>query len=222
VTDENPTVFLVDDDPGVLRALTRLLRAAGRQVRAFGSAQDFLAAHDPAMPGCVVLDLSMPGLNGLELQTALEASGCRRPIVFVSGHGDVPSSVRAMKAGAVDFLTKPVSAEDLLAAVERAVRQDDLMRRSRAELQVIGERLKTLTPREREVLQHVVAGQLNKQIAADLGTVEKTIKVHRSRLMGKMGVRSVADLVRLAERMGIAAVIEQAASPIRGEDAQLR
>jgi len=222
VTDESPTVFLVDDDPGVLRALTRLLRAAGRQVRAFGSSQDFLAAHDPAMPGCVVLDLSMPGLSGLELQTALEESGCRRPIIFVSGHGDIPSSVRAMKAGAVDFLTKPVCAEDLLAAVERAIRQDDLMRRSRAELQVIGERLNTLTPREREVLQHVVAGQLNKQIAADLGTVEKTIKVHRSRVMGKMGVRSVADLVRLAERMGIAAVMEQADSPIPGEDAQLR
>jgi FixJ family two-component response regulator len=222
VIDEIPTVFVVDDDPGVLRALTRLLRAAGHEVRAFRSPQDFLAMHDPAALGCVVLDLSMPGLNGLELQTALEASGCHRPIIFVSGHGDIPSSVRAMKAGAVDFLTKPVCADDLLAAVERAIRQDVLMRRSRAELQAIGDRLNTLTPREREVLQHVVTGQLNKQIAADLGTVEKTIKVHRSRMMEKMGVRSVADLVRLAERMGSTAVIEQGASPLRQDDAGTR
>jgi FixJ family two-component response regulator len=204
VIDETATVFLVDDDPSILRALTRLLRAGGHTVSAFRSPRDFLAQHDPAVPGCVVLDLAMPGLNGLELQTALAASGCQRPIVFVSGRGDVPSSVRAMKAGAVDFLTKPVSEEILLAAIRRAIDRDRLMRQARAERLAIGERLNTLTPREREVLQHVVSGQLNKQIAADLGTVEKTVKVHRSRVMEKMGVRSLADLVRMAERFGIA------------------
>jgi FixJ family two-component response regulator len=206
VSDETATVFLVDDDPSILRALTRLLRAGGHQVSAFRSPRDFLAQHDAAVPGCVVLDLAMPGLNGLELQTALAAAGCQRPIVFISGHGDIPSSVRAMKAGAVDFLTKPVSQEILLAAIERAIERDRLMRRATAELQAIGERLNTLTPREREVLQHVVAGQLNKQIAADLGTVEKTVKVHRSRVMEKMGVRSLADLVRMAERIGLTAI----------------
>jgi FixJ family two-component response regulator len=212
VNDETPTVFLVDDDPSILRALTRLLRAGGHAVSAFRSPRDFLAQHDPAVPGCVVLDLAMPGLNGLELQTALAASGCQRPIIFVSGHGDVPSSVRAMKAGAVDFLTKPVSEENLLAAIRRAIDRDRLMRQARAELAAIGERLNTLTPREREVLQHVVSGQLNKQIAADLGTVEKTVKVHRSRVMEKMGVRSLADLVRMAERIGVTTASDQSGS----------
>ena len=214
------TVFLVDDDPSILRALTRLLRAGGHQVSAFRSPGDFLAQHDATVPGCVVLDLAMPGLNGLELQTALTAAGCQRPIVFISGHGDVPSSVRAMKAGAVDFLTKPVSEENLLAAIQRAMERDRLMRRARVELQAIGERLNRLTPREREVFQHVVAGQPNKQIAADLGTVEKTIKVHRSRVMEKMGVRSLADLVRMAERIGPAAITASPGS--RTPDTPLR
>lgn len=206
MNDETATVFLVDDDPSILRALTRLLRVGGHQVSAFRSPRDFLAQHDAAVPGCVVLDLAMPGLNGLELQAALAAAGSQRPIVFISGHGDVPSSVRAMKAGAVDFLTKPVSQENLLAAIQRAIECDRVMRQTRAELQAIDERLNRLTPREREVLQHVVAGQLNKQIAADLGTVEKTVKVHRSRVMEKMGVRSLADLVRIAERIGLATI----------------
>jgi FixJ family two-component response regulator len=222
VNDEAPTVFVVDDDPSILRALTRLLRAGGHAVSTFRSPREFLAQHDPAVPGCVVLDLAMPGLNGLELQTALAASGCQRPIIFVSGHGDIPSSVRAMKAGAVDFLTKPVSEEILLAAIRRAIERDRLMRRARAELQAIGERLDTLTPREREVLQHVVAGQLNKQIAADLGTVEKTVKVHRSRVMEKMGVRSVADLVRMAERFGIATTAAPSNSDPRPPDTSPR
>jgi FixJ family two-component response regulator len=204
MSDESATVFLVDDDPGVLRALARLLRAAGFDVRAFRSSREFLAGHDAATPGCIVLDLAMPGESGLDLQTALAAAGCQRPIVFVSGHGDIPSSVRAMKAGAVDFLTKPVSQEHLLAAIRRAVERDRLMREVRTELQAIAERVSTLTPREREVLDHVVMGQLNKQIAADLGTVEKTVKVHRSRVMEKMGVRSLADLVRMAERLRVA------------------
>jgi FixJ family two-component response regulator len=209
VTDEVATVFLVDDDPSVLRALSRLLRAAGHHVSAFGSPQEFLLLHDPAAPGCLVLDLAMPGLNGLELQRALVASGSERPIIFVTGRGDIPSSVRAMKAGAVDFLTKPVNADDLLAAVGRAIERDRLMRQAGAELRAIGDRLARLTPREREVMLLVVAGRLNKQIAADLGTVEKTVKVHRSRVMEKMGVRTVADLVRMAERMGLGPAVSQ-------------
>lgn len=213
LTDEVATVFLVDDDPSVVRALSRLLRVAGHGVRAFRSSQEFLTDHDPAVPGCLVLDLAMPGLNGLELQNALAASGSQRPIVFVSGHGDVCSSVQAMKAGAVDFLTKPVSEENLLAAVDRAIARDRQMREAWAELQAIGARLATLTPREREVLEHVVAGRLNKQIAADLGTVEKTIKVHRSRMMEKMGVRSLADLVRIAERSGFGQAVSSPPPP---------
>jgi FixJ family two-component response regulator len=215
MTSETAIVYLVDDDPSILRALTRLLRAGGHQVSAFRSPREFLAQHDAAVPGCVVLDLAMPGLNGLELQTALGAAGCQRPIVFLSGHGDVPSTVRAMKAGAVDFLTKPVREQDLLAAIERAIDGDRTMRRVRAELRAIGERLNSLTPREREVFRHVVSGQLNKQIAADLGTVEKTVKVHRSRVMEKMGVRSLADLVRVAERLGVAAAQADRDSPDR-------
>jgi FixJ family two-component response regulator len=222
VNDDTATVFLVDDDPSILRALTRLLRAGGHNVSAFRSPREFLVQHDAAVPGCVVLDLAMPGLSGLELQTALAAAGCQRPIVFLSGQGDVPSSVRAMKAGAVDFLTKPVSEENLLAAIERAMDRDRRMRGARAELQAIGERLNRLTPREREVFQHVVAGQLNKQIAADLGTVEKTVKVHRSRVMEKMGVRSLADLVRMAERVGITATTAQPGSHQGSPDTPLR
>jgi FixJ family two-component response regulator len=222
VTSETATVFLVDDDPSILRALTRLLRAGGYQVSAFRSPREFLAQHDAAVPGCVVLDLAMPGLNGLQLQTALAAAGCQRPIVFISGHGDIPSSVRAMKAGAVDFLTKPVSQEILLAAIERAFERDRLMRQASAEMQAIGERLNRLTPREREVLQHVVAGQLNKQIAADLGTVEKTVKVHRSRVMEKMGARSLADLVRMAERIGLAEITEYPGSHPPPPDTPIR
>ena len=167
-----------------------------------------------------MLDLVMPGSNGLALQNALAA--CRRPIIFVSGHGDIPSSVQAMKAGAVDFLTKPVGEEDLLAAVRRAIEKDRQIREAWTELQVISARLATLTPREREVFQHVVAGRLNKQIAADLGTVEKTIKVHRSRMMEKMGVRSLADLVRMAERTELGQESVKTLSDSRGQETQVR
>jgi FixJ family two-component response regulator len=194
---------LVDDDQSVLRALTRLFSAAGLEPRAFPSPAAFLRAHDPAMPGCLVLDVALPGLDGLELQQALAGSECARPIVFITGRGDVPTSVRAMKSGAVDFLTKPVNDTELLAAVHRAIEVDRLARAAQAELDALKQRLASLTPREREVLAQVVAGRLNKQIAADLGTVEKTIKVHRARIMEKMAVRSLADLVRLAERLGI-------------------
>jgi FixJ family two-component response regulator len=197
------TVFIVDDDPGVLKALSRLLRARGYDIRPFASPQDFLARHDATVPGCAVLDVAMPALYGLALQQALSAGGSHRPVIFITGKGDIPTSVRAMKAGAIDFLTKPVSDEDLLAAIARAEEQDAKSRHVQAELASIQKRITALTPREREVLVHVVAGRLNKQIAGDLGTVEKTIKVHRSRMMEKLGVRTVADLVRLAEKAGI-------------------
>jgi FixJ family two-component response regulator len=197
------TVFLVDDDAGVLKALSRVLRARGYDVRPYASPQAFLADHDPAAPGCAVLDVAMPGLNGLALQQALTAGETHRPVIFITGKGDVPTSVRAMKAGAIDFLPKPVSDTDLVEAIARAREQDSKARQERAELAAIAAKLAALTPREREVLTHVVAGRLNKQIAGDLGTVEKTIKVHRSRMMEKLGVRTVADLVRLAGRAGI-------------------
>ncbi len=203
MTAASPTVCVVDDDPSVLRALTRLFTAAGLEARAFASPAAFLEQHDPAMPGCLVLDLALPGLDGLQLQQALTASGCARPIVFITGRGDIPTSVRAMKGGAVDFLTKPVRDDDLLTAVRSAIATDRRARAMQAELDVLGQRLASLTPREREVLAHVVAGRLNKQIAGDLGTVEKTIKVHRARIMEKMAARSLADLVRIAERLGI-------------------
>jgi FixJ family two-component response regulator len=196
-------VFVVDDDPGVRKALARLLRATGFEARCFSSPADFLMEHDPSQPGCLLLDLAFPGVNGLELQEALAASGCQRPIVFISGHGDVPQSVQAMKAGAVDFLEKPLQDEELLAAVRQAIERDLSDRRDRAQRESITKRIATLTQREIEVLEHIVSGQLNKQIAADLGTVEKTIKVHRARVMAKMGVDSVAELVRATERVGI-------------------
>ena len=198
-----PTVFVVDDDPAVRQSLSRLLRSAQLEVATFGSAQEFLERHDPRAPGCLLLDVSMPGLNGLDLQAALSARGSEIPIVFLTGHGDVPTSVRAMKRGATDFLTKPANDDDLLEAIRVAIRKDAAQRQARAELDDILRRLATLTPREREVLAHVVSGRLNKQIAGDLGTVEKTIKVHRARVMEKMRAHSVADLVRMAERAGI-------------------
>ena len=197
------TIFIVDDDPAVLRALARLLAAAGCRTKTFASPEAFLSAHDPAEPGCAVFDVAMPDVDGLELQQLLFDSGIERPIIFVTGRGDIPTSVRAMRAGAVDFLTKPVSGDALLAAVARARQLDAQIRQDRSESASIEARLATLTPREREVLTHVVAGRLNKQIAGDLGTVEKTIKVHRGRVMSKLGVRTVQDLVRLAERAGI-------------------
>ncbi|MGZ8842916.1 MAG: response regulator transcription factor, partial [Pyrinomonadaceae bacterium] len=168
----------------------------------FSSPSEFLEQHNPRAAGCLVLDVAMPGLNGLELQEALRAKGNWIPIIFLTGRGDIAMSVQAMKRGALDFLTKPVDDEKLLKAIGTALKQDRTQRRSRAELDDIKERLATLTPREREVLSHVVSGQLNKQIANDLGTVEKTIKVHRARVMEKMKVNSVAELVRLTERLG--------------------
>lgn len=197
------TIFVVDDDAAVLKSMGRILRAANVEARTFQSPVDFLANHDPDIPGCVLLDVAMPALDGLQLQNELSEHGIDRPIIFITGQGDIPTSVRAMKAGAVDFLTKPVKAEHLLNAITRALERDAQIRHEREVRGSIEARLKHLTPREREVLSHVIAGRLNKQIAGDLGTVEKTIKVHRGRMMSKMGVRTVADLVRIAAQAGI-------------------
>lgn len=196
------TVYLVDDDLGVLNGLSRLLRARNYDVKPYSSPQLFLEEHDVTVPGCAVLDVSMPGLNGLELQLALTASdGSHGPIVFITGKGDISTSVRAMKAGAIDFLTKPIKDEALFDAISQAEKRDTDSRKIYSELELIKAKMTALTPREREVLVHVVAGRPNKQIAADLGTVEKTIKVHRSRMMEKLGVRTVADLVRMTQKL---------------------
>ncbi len=203
MNNTEPTVFVVDDDPAVLSSLSRLLRSAQLKVLAFASPQEFLDQHDPYAPGCLILDIAMPDLDGLELQAALTQIGSSIPIIFLTGHGNVPASVQAMKSGALDFLSKPVDERDLLSTIHIAIEKDRIARQMRVEIDEILERLKTLTPREREVLTHVVSGQLNKQIAYDLGTVEKTIKVHRARVMEKMKVNSVADLVRLYERAGL-------------------
>jgi FixJ family two-component response regulator len=197
------TVFIVDDDERMVKALSRLMRVRGYEVQAYTSPHAFLAAHDATLPGCAVLDVAMPGLDGLELQQALTVSDAHRPIIFITGKGDIPTTVRAMKAGAVDFLTKPVSNEDLMAAIARAEEQDTISRKRVAELAAVETKMATLTPREREVLGHVVAGRLNKQIAFDLGTVEKTIKFHRASIMRKLQVRTIADLVRFGEKAGV-------------------
>jgi RNA polymerase sigma factor (sigma-70 family) len=180
-----------------------LLSTAGHLVESYASAEDFLSHHDPAVHGCAVIDVSLPGMDGLDVQQSLLCEYVDRPVIFVTGFGDVPTSVRAMKAGAVDFLTKPVDASVLLAAVAQALDRDLQSRRQGELRHSVEKRLASLTPREREVLVHVTAGLRNKQIAAELGTVEKTVKVHRARMMKKMGVRTVADLVRLVASIGI-------------------
>jgi len=198
-----PIIYIVDDDPSVLRSLCRLMRSAGLKAAAFNSPEEFLAQLGGEPCGCLVLDVAMPGLNGLELQTALAARGCLLPIVFITGQGDIPMSVRAMKAGAVDFLAKPFRSGELLAAVRAALEKNRQARLEQAERDRLNGWLDRLTPREREVLPYIIGGNLNKQTAFELGTAEKTIKVHRARVLKKLGVTSVADLVRLAERAGI-------------------
>ncbi|MYM91923.1 response regulator [Rugamonas sp. FT82W] len=193
-------VHLVDDQPAVLKALARLLGAAGYTVRAYAGARDFLDALEDGADGCLVLDLSMPGMDGLALQQALAARAPQLPIIFLTGHGDIDSGVRAMKLGAADFLTKPVDDARLIAAIEAALEQRRRLRGADAELAAIRQRLATLTPRETEVLELLVEGLLNKQVAAALGTAEKTVKVHRARVMAKMQVRSATALVRLVDR----------------------
>jgi FixJ family two-component response regulator len=189
-------IGLIEDDQAMRRALRRLLGAAGYEVDCWESADHFLAAGPEPPPDCLLLDVSMPGTNGIELQQRLLAAGCRTPIVFLTGKGDIPMTVRALKAGAVDFLTKPVDRANLFAALRNAL---DLAARRQSAQRLVD----SLTPREREVFAHVISGRLNKQIAADLGTSEQTIKVHRMRLMEKLGENSVAGLVRLAERLSI-------------------
>jgi FixJ family two-component response regulator len=198
------TVYIVDDAREVRTSLSRLLTAAGFQVRAFDSAESFLREHDAEAPGCLLLDVCMPGLTGPELQHLLASSRFARPIVFLTGMGDVQTSVHAMKDGAIDFLTKPVDDVRLFEAVEVALRRDAEQRRERTIRNTIQQRLEVLTARERQVMAQVIRGRLNKQIAADLGTGEKTVKVHRARVMSKMMVRSVAELVQLGARVGVA------------------
>jgi FixJ family two-component response regulator len=203
MSKESEIVYVVDDEAGMRKALTRLLRSEGFDVRAFASARDFLAAYRVEETACLVLDVGMPELDGMDLQRRLTDAGVLVPIVFLTGKGDIPMSVRAIKAGAVDFLTKPVNDADLLRAVRAALQQAASQKAEHATAAALAARYASLTPREREVMAHVVAGKLNKQIAADLGTSEQTIKVHRGRVMEKMGVEWLADLVRAAERLGI-------------------
>jgi len=196
-------VYIVDDDAAVRRGLSRLLASAGYQTTAYRTAEDLLLAAAPEdSPSCLVVDLRMPGLSGLDLQDLLLEQGFDMSIVFISGAADVQSGVRAMKGGAVDFLEKPVSEETLLGAVERALRRDSEQRVSRAERESLRARLLTLTPRERDVFGLIVTGRPNKQVGAALGTTEKTVKVHRSRVMHKMEARSLAELVRMADKLG--------------------
>lgn len=200
----SPPVFVVDDDASIRRALTRLIKSAGYQVNTFASAREFLdsGCHSEGL-GCLVLDVRMPGLSGLDLQREMQNAKFMLPIVFMTGHGDIPMTVKAMKAGAVDFLPKPVKDTDLLRAIEQAIARAYRDRAERKEIEDIQRRVEKLTPREREVMALVASGMPNKLIAFELGTVEKTIKVHRARVMEKMQAGSLAELVRLAERVGI-------------------
>ena len=198
-----PIVYVVDDDPDVLKAIERLLESVGLECATFPSPRQFLERYDRDAAGCLVLDLQLPGLSGLELQRMLEEQASQLPIIFLTGRGDIAASVRAMKQGASDFLTKPVDDALLMATIRDALARDQSLRAARVERERIAKRLATLTERERQVLEHIVAGRLNKEIAAELGTAEKTIKFHRANLMRKMDVRVVADLVKLAERAGV-------------------
>ncbi len=200
---EAPTVFVVDDDPSVRRAIKRLIGSVGLQAEVFGSTQEFLRSKRPDAPSCLVLDIRLPGISGLDFQRELAAANTFIPIIFITAHGDIPMTVRAMKAGAVEFLTKPFRDQDLLDAIHVALEQDRARRQQETKIATLRKRLESLTPREREVLPLVVSGLLNKQIAGEIGTSETTVKVHRGQLMRKMGADSLAELVRLAERVGI-------------------
>ena len=197
-------VYVVDDDSSVRRAIKRLLESVGLQVELFGSAQEFVPGKTrPNVPSCLVVDIRLPGISGLDFQQELAKANVHIPIIFVTAHGDVPMTVRAMKAGAVTFLTKPFRDQDLLDAIQLGLEKDRTRRQREAEIAVLRERFESLTQREREVITMVVAGKLNKQIAAEIGTAENTVKVHRSRAIEKMQAQSLADLVRMVERLQI-------------------
>jgi FixJ family two-component response regulator len=202
VISSDAIVFVVDDDPSVRSALKRLIKSVGLKVTTFTSAQEFLDHDHSDIPSCLVLDIRMPGLSGLELQDQMAAAGLNMPIIFITGHGNIPTSVRAMKAGAVDFLEKPFDDQALLDAIHQAIEKDKKAKREQTEIREIKQRVASLTTREYEVFSLVITGMLNKQIAFELGTSEKTIKVHRARVMQKMHAESLADLVRLAEKAG--------------------
>jgi FixJ family two-component response regulator len=203
MTEPKPTVFVIDDDSSVLKSLARLLRSLGFDAETFASAEPFLARKHYDGVGCIVLDVQMPGLNGMDLQDALNKADYSMPIIFITGHGNIPMSVQAMKRGAVDFLPKPFDDEELVQAVQKAIEKDRIAKAERAEVHGILRRIEQLTPREQDVLRCVITGMLNKQIGLKLGIAEKTVKVHRGRVMEKLGVDSVAELVRLAEKANI-------------------
>ena len=198
-----PIIALVDDDPSVRRGLERLIRSMGWKAETFASAQEFLARVGAEAPSCVVLDLQLPGLTGLELQKQMAEVGLETPIVFLTGHGNIPATVQAMKAGAIEFLTKPVEEQELLKAIQEAIERDRRTRQQRADMSDLRDRYDSLTAREQEVMQQVVSGLLNKQIAAELKITEDTVKFHRGHIMRKMRADSLADLVRMAQNLGI-------------------
>jgi FixJ family two-component response regulator len=197
-------VFIIDDDPLYRSSSERLVRSVGFDVQSFESARDFLSSRRPDAPSCLILDVRMPGLSGLDLQRELAEAGVHLPIIFVTGHGDIPMSVQAMKAGAVEFLTKPFRDQVLLDAIRHALERDQIARKQRARNADLRRRYESLNPREREVFKCLVSGMLNKQIAVEIGTTERTIKFHRGNIMQKMQVKSLAELVRMAEMLGIA------------------